>query len=478
MQEEFKKFAELNLEPGMTRTPVKDSPFSILTTLTASNEKRMFAVENKQIGEGQFGKVFIATDIKTGKEYVAKGQSISDEARNEARVLGKLEQLEGMHEPTQPEKKILWIVMPKVAGQDLKKFTDEVNRGERRFSQSSADAVLLDIAEKTSAQLQDIHKKGVLHCDINPCNIMYDEKEMTARFIDFATGVDGPAQKAAARGARAFIDPQIAAELTAFEKSKEDKAPKDVMFDEKREVYALGKTLAFVAGLTKPSKDNFQSPLELMDDKDAPHGKMLTQPALKSELLTAFRWMTNPDPQQRPTIAEAAAKLKTINVQFQNRSTYQALPDTEKMLANAVALDNFLKTIKSPEKSATPPSVSKSSVVQRATPEEKFFEVAQRMSSTLNDKLCDLAFNLCTPEEFKGKFKFIVDKHSSMFDALQVKDEKILAQLKGMKAALGDFASLVVNDQKAMQAVLKKDLVNTIETTYGTGRASTIQAKR
>ena len=111
----------------------------------------------------------------------------------------------------------------------------------------------IDIALKCIKFLDDLHKMGIIHCDINPNNIIYDRALNSVRILDFDTSLNkrdkyttyAETYDPHPRGTAGYIAPEI----LSGKSSISDKDKNLHFYSERADVYALGVTLAKLFGL-------------------------------------------------------------------------------------------------------------------------------------------------------------------------------------------------------------------------------------
>lgn len=189
------------------------------------------------------------------------------------------------------EKNTYYVVKKYIFGQPLDKIKlSDLNKQ-------------IDIALKTTDALIGLHKKSLLHCDIKPENIIYDEKTDTVTFIDFGISLDikdiskKEAQTTEWDGTQSFVAPEVA------------KNNKDGLFiyNEKTEVYSLGIALTEWFQV----KNYLFPPANQSGLFNTPPSKDL-QPIIK-----LLREMIAENPDNRPTLLHVRKQLQKLQPNVQ-----------------------------------------------------------------------------------------------------------------------------------------------------------------
>lgn len=131
------------------------------------------------IKEGSFGKVFIAKHKRNGELVAIKAEKreLSNSLKHEARVYYYLKNIDGVP-------KILWFgsdklnsyIMLPMLGNNLNQYKNEIN---------ITDDIIKRIGNSICSILRDIHNMQIVHGDIKPDNIMFDQKNEKIYLIDF-----------------------------------------------------------------------------------------------------------------------------------------------------------------------------------------------------------------------------------------------------------------------------------------------------
>jgi serine/threonine protein kinase len=201
------------------------------------------------IGRGGMGIVYKAEDIKLERtvalKFLPAGLTENPEARErfirEAKAAAALSHphICTVHEINEEEREP-FIVMEYVDGQSLR---EKIRKG------ALEQAVALDIAMQVAEGLDEAHKKGIIHRDIKPGNIMVTDKG-TAKVMDFGLakifGSSLITQEAMTMGTVAYMSPEQA-----------EGAP----LDQRTDVWSLGIVLYEMVTGQLPFKGEYEQSL-------------------------------------------------------------------------------------------------------------------------------------------------------------------------------------------------------------------------
>ena len=126
-----------------------------------------------------------------------------------------------------PHGQSMFMVFDDIGGHSLTKLM-----AERRFSVRES----LNVCIRVAALLGEIHRRGVIHKDINPNNIIYCPETDTLEIIDFGIATRLPRQSAA------FVHPR-ALDGTPLYMSPEQTGRMNRYLDHRTDLYSLGATL-------------------------------------------------------------------------------------------------------------------------------------------------------------------------------------------------------------------------------------------
>lgn len=147
------------------------------------------------LGEGSFGKVFEGTF--QDKPVVVKNIALSSRNRYGELIIESLRQAELRESPHAPkligftaiDGKNAQIVMEKIGGGDYKQLEKEIHKGTEALPKPEqmtrrAQFGIHCIAGMTKG-LEPMHQRNLVHCDLKPANVMFDDKMLEPRLIDF-----------------------------------------------------------------------------------------------------------------------------------------------------------------------------------------------------------------------------------------------------------------------------------------------------
>lgn len=174
----------------------------------------------KELGAGGFGKVFLAKE-RISNRFVAIKQLLNKNKSEQEDIIHEIETISKFDNPNIVtyyhhfwEDELLYLVMEYCSGGSLR---DKMDSGKI----STSDALLW--IQTLTTCLRTVHKKGIVHHDIKPDNILFSQNG-TIKISDF-----GVANKDI--GTRAYMSPE------AFNWNVDTKQ------DTKIDIYALGVTL-------------------------------------------------------------------------------------------------------------------------------------------------------------------------------------------------------------------------------------------
>lgn len=300
-----------------------------------------------EIGRGGMGRILKARDREIGREVAIKilfpgRESIENEVRRfwmEVQATGQLEHpsIIPVHDVGRMATGELFYVMKLLSGQTLAEVLEEQRRERRGASSEYSRARLLTAFQQISYAVAFAHKRGVLHRDVKPANIMigrYGEAMLLDWGLAKLAGSDSnPRQEEEPRvEIRAFDSiadtadgtvtgtPQYMSPEATEGRSSSIGAPSDV--------YSLGTVLyeiltlepafedeGFMKTLITVREGRFRSPKRRAPGRDI-------SPELDELCLAAM----HKDPRQRPTAKELADDIGRIleGTREQERRTNEA----------------------------------------------------------------------------------------------------------------------------------------------------------
>ena len=192
------------------------------------------------------------------------------------------------------------ILMP-YAGADLEQ--------EKYKAKKMPTVRCLEMFDGALGSLQQVHASGFLHRDIKPANITRDAVTGKTRLIDYGLLLPKNQVDIAVVGTPAYM-------------AQESKTPPP-KYTESSDVYGLGMSLADTLGLTKLEHDpNLQPPLNEKfvivpaDSNQFKNNTWIQDPRTREAVRVYLQKMTDPEPANRPTVAEARAFFKDLKVDY------------------------------------------------------------------------------------------------------------------------------------------------------------------
>lgn len=144
----------------------------------AKDINQLFLNENCSLTE-LFHRVYMIDIDKQRLNFLVKVHPKTKYAKREISRLKKLQSINGVPKilTSAVSPGINYIVMSRAPGVDLYEYVN-------RYGGLIEDEVQ-DIMRKLLKIIKSVHKKGVIHCDIKPENIIYDDKSGKVTLIDF-----------------------------------------------------------------------------------------------------------------------------------------------------------------------------------------------------------------------------------------------------------------------------------------------------
>ena len=210
-------------------------------------------------GEGSYGRVFLARSIVTGKIFALKIIAASGEnADKELQGVIRYQQVCPQSDLMQiyyagKEDDCFYYVMDAAdnLNDDLPDYKPDTLQNRLDLSGRIPPESLREIAETLLSSLLLLHRKGLMHRDIKPGNILFINGRALPGDIGLAAGDSGNTLV----GSSGFISPEVVAGVRKF-------VPAD-------DYYALGKTLYCALTGNPPEKyPAFPADLSLKECKD------------------------------------------------------------------------------------------------------------------------------------------------------------------------------------------------------------------
>ena len=201
-----------------------------MTAVTAGARLGRYRLQ-RPVGRGGEGEVFLALDTRERRQVAVKvvHKGLSEQAalraRQEATVLASLNHPNIVQVFAVGHQDHTWYVaMEWIDGGSM---ADRVNRLGPLDEQES-----LRLMADAASALKAAHRLGVLHCDVNPKNMLFDTASSSLRLVDFGLSVLPKTSSSPNRlvGTRQYIAPEVW---------------EGAGVSPKVDVYALGLTLYF-----------------------------------------------------------------------------------------------------------------------------------------------------------------------------------------------------------------------------------------
>ena len=194
--------------------------------------------------------------------------------RKEYQILAEVGQAIGAFTRAEKGKNQELIVMELAPGADMEKVIVK-----EHADQSLAPLCWMQIVTNTLLEIEKIYKKGYLHRDIKPKNLIVDKTTRKVTVIDL--GLAGKMDRyqgirEEAMGTPLYMAPEIL-------RAKNGLGTTMVTYSEKTEIYALGKTIAEILGLATDWRKTQgiiirdKMDLELLSNTRLPHKNMRDQ---------------------------------------------------------------------------------------------------------------------------------------------------------------------------------------------------------
>ncbi|WP_162264400.1 protein kinase domain-containing protein [Legionella quateirensis] len=167
----------------------------------------------------------LGQDMDSGAWHIIKSYTICDK-KSVAEIDAEIDMLKTVNQFTvsvDENSQTVHIIKPYIYGKDLTQWLDlDLNKK-------------IEIFVYVAAALSELHKKGILHCDIKLSNIIYDDVMNTVTLIDFDVALRMNDQKTARTDTFRGTFGQVAVEIFGSDGT--------YTYTDKTEVYALGRTM-------------------------------------------------------------------------------------------------------------------------------------------------------------------------------------------------------------------------------------------
>jgi serine/threonine protein kinase len=260
------------------------------------NSKK-YEYQNKEIGEGSFGEVFLATRKEDGKTVAIK--KISEEGETYSRI-GTLPKeyviMKGLDRPNiakvydiEEDGKYFYLVMEYYEGGNLDEYS-------RNFNGGVPHNIIFHIARQLISAVKYCHENSVVHRDIKLENIFIKNKEGLPNIVlaDFGFSSIAPIEHELYDhpGSPAYAAPELFKGIPYL--------------GVKSDIWAIGVVLYVLFTEEFPFWDDNRKEMfrqviedEVFPDLDSHINEMVTQ-----DCRTLIKWMLTKDPAKRPTINE------------------------------------------------------------------------------------------------------------------------------------------------------------------------------
>lgn len=260
---------------------------------------------NAHVGAGGFGSVKYEQNLKTGLwEDVIKVLKASkeEEIQREIKGLTLTNMLKALH-PLRTNKDGEFrreIVMHRAQGVSLEEFTNSKTKLPTRD--------WLVLAENMLKAVKQLHDKQMIHGDIKPKNMNYDQRTGEVTVFDYGLSyydvpnVNEGVHSLPGWGSENYLSPE---------------AESDGIYSAKSDIYALGRSLAWTLGLAASSTHEFN----LISDLEEPvfqyifdKNTTISDATIRKEVLTLLEDMTKYHSSERCTLDEAMQRLAKIQL--------------------------------------------------------------------------------------------------------------------------------------------------------------------
>lgn len=301
--------------------------------IISENNKKIAIEDSKPIGGGAFGKVYIGQDLETGefvavkKQNLFRGDQYLKEATEELEALRRTNQLvDFLYDNKHGD---LYLVMPYAYGKNVYEATYTKQEG-KLVKKALPDQELLDIAIaalKCVNYFHNVDKK--VHRDLKLENIMWDKTTKTCKLIDLAKAVsmdaDGNVTGEACDGTSLYVAPELFRD--------------PCIYSAKSDIYAMGIFLLELMVSQAHKIDPWASMIHHIKNANAKGvSPVLVEGAPEifanndsdesewKDIKNLIRGMVDSDPETRPTLDVAIAKLQHIKDLYSQMEAQQQVP--------------------------------------------------------------------------------------------------------------------------------------------------------
>ena len=294
---------EINQETGEVRTPRQQDADE------AEYRERLQRALGEDyelrdlIGQGGFGVVYVAWDVKLERPVVVKAlrhdlfatSQVLERFEREAKAVAKLPHpnILPVYFVGQAEG-IAFMVMPKVEGESLRSHLDR----ERQLSVDEA----VRIASEVTAALQVAHDAGIIHRDVKPENILLEGKERRVLLMDFGIAKAAESAEVALTGTGTLVG-------TPLYMSPEQ-ASGERRIDHRSDIYSLGCVLYEMLAGDPPFTGSNTQAIIVRHISEAPPSLEVVRPGLSENMYQAVSKALAKVPADRfNSVAELASAL-------------------------------------------------------------------------------------------------------------------------------------------------------------------------
>ena len=242
------------------------------------------------LGQGAFGKVFLATHILTRERVAIKMMDLvaakKEDEKNDIRVKREIDFLSKFHHNNIVQvyqviksNNIINIVQEYINGNELKKYIDD-NKG---LSEKEASSFFQQIV----CSIEFIHKLRICHRDLKPENLLLTDKKQV-KLIDF--GLSNSYKKGE------YLNTHCGSPIYAAPEMLDDKKYNPIMTD----IWSIGIILYYMVTNRTPFEGNDAGEIF----KQAKNGKISYPDNMSKDCKDMLKKLLTPDPKKRIKIQD------------------------------------------------------------------------------------------------------------------------------------------------------------------------------